>query len=120
MSTRLTWEDGFIKFPVSAYGNTSWADAALERPDAIDRTNPAIDQMAIRKSACEKLAIEHTIIEAFAGEKVDPMSFGANPFEIKTDKPLFVPGQWIRVFVPLGTLQFQPQGSRNASHCWAH
>lgn len=119
---KLTREGHFIKLFLSAYENFSWADAALEKPDAVDRTNPAVDQIATRKSDGKKLAIEHTIVEPFVGDKADFASFDKWFLEIEKDESLLVPGCWIRVFVPVGTLQNQPPKSREAIvqsvHSW--
>jgi hypothetical protein len=46
----FTREDPFIKLFLSAYQDGSWADADVKKPDAIDRTNPAVDLLATRKS----------------------------------------------------------------------
>jgi hypothetical protein len=114
MSIRPTREDAFVKVLLSAYENGSWADAALAKPDAIDRTNPAVDQIATRKSDGKTLAIEHTIIEPFVGDKEDFAFFQAAFLGIEEDQSLLVLGRWIQVFVPVGTLRDPPQKSRDA------
>jgi hypothetical protein len=101
--------DIFISLFVSAYENGSWVDALHIQPDKIERTKPAVDWLAKRKSDGSTLAIEHTIIEPFVGEKADFASFEAAFLEIERDASLLVPGRWIRVFVPVGTLQNQPR-----------
>jgi hypothetical protein len=115
-------EDTFIRLFVSAYENGSWADALHQQPDKIERTKPAVDWLAKRKSDGETLAIEHTIIEPFAGEKADFASFEAAFLEIERDTSLLVPGRWIQVFVPVGALQNQPKVAREwivrSVHAW--
>jgi hypothetical protein len=111
---RSTREDPFIKLFLSAYEKGSWADATLVKPDSIDRTNPAVDQIATRRSDSKTLAIEHTIIEPFVGDKEDFAFFQAALLGIEKDESLAVPGRSIQVFIPIGTLRNQPQGSRNA------
>lgn len=111
---RPTREDPFIKLFLSAYENGSWADAAVAKPDSIDRRNSAVDQTAARRSDGKTLAIEHTIIEPFVSDKEDFAAFQAAFLGIEDDKSLLVPGRWIQVFVPVGTLQNQPQKSRDA------
>jgi hypothetical protein len=111
LSTR---EDPFIKLFISAYEDGSWADADLKKPDAIDRKNPAVDQLATRKSDSRTLAVEHTIIEPFVGDKGDFASFEAAFLDIEKDKSLVVHGRWLEVFVPAGALQKQPPAARNA------
>ncbi len=119
---RTTREDPFIKLFLSAYENGSWADAALVKPDAIERTNPAVDQIATRRSDGKTLAIEHTIIEPFVSDKEDLASFQVTFLGIEKDESLLVPGRWMQVFVPVGTLRNQPQEARDAIvqavHCW--
>ena len=114
MSVRPTREDPFIKLFLSAYENASWADATVAKPDALERINPAVDQIATRKSDGKKLGIEHTIIEPFVSDKEDFASFQAAFLGIEQDESLLVPGRWIQVFVPVGTLRNQPQKSRDA------
>jgi hypothetical protein len=111
---RPTREDPFIKRFLSAYERGSWADAMLVKPDSIDRTNPAVDQIATRGSDGKTLAIEHTIIEPFVGDKEDSAFFHSAFLGIENDESLLVPGLWIQVFVPVGTLRNQPQRSRDA------
>lgn len=122
MPTTTTREDPFIKLFLSAYEHGSWADADLAKPDAVDRTNPAVDQLATRKSDGKTLAVEHTIIEPFVGDKQDFAFFGAAFLGIEKDESLVVPGRWIEVFVPVGTLRNQPQVTRDAIvrsvHAW--
>jgi hypothetical protein len=119
---RPTREDPFIKRLLSAYERSSWADATLVKPDSIDRANPAVDQIATRRSDGKTLAIEHTIIEPFIGDKEDFAFFQSAFLGIEKDESLLVPGLWIQVFVPVGTLRNQPQESRDAIvqsvHCW--
>jgi hypothetical protein len=115
MTMGATREDPFVKQFLSAYENGSWADADLLKPDAIDRTNPAVDQIAKRKRDGRTLAIEHTIIEPFAQEKEDFASFSKADFlSIEKDQSLLVSGIWIEVFVPVGTLRNQPPTARAA------
>src|SRR5579883_750164 len=115
MTMGATREDPFIKLFLSAYEDYSWADAELLKPDAIDRTNPAVDQVAKRKSDGRTLAIEHTIIEPFVQEKEDFASFAKSDFtDIEKDQSLLVPCIWIEVFVPVGALRNQPPAARAA------
>lgn len=114
--------DTFISLFLSAYENGSWADALHEQPDKIERAKPAVDWLAKRKSDGETLAIEHTIIEPFVGEKADFASFEAAFLEIESDTSLLVPGRWIQVFVPVGALQNQTEIARElivrSVHAW--
>jgi hypothetical protein len=110
-----TRESPFMMLFLSAYEKGSWADADQQKADAIDRTNPAVDMVAERKSDGMTLAIEHTIIEPFVQEKEDYASFSeADFFGIEKDQSLVVPGIWIEVFVPVGTSRNQPPAARKA------
>jgi hypothetical protein len=109
MSTGGSREDAFIGPFLSAYEDGAWAHAEATKPDAIDRTNPAVDKLATRKSDGRTLAIEHTIIEPFVGDKKDFAFFEKGLLAIEADQSLPVPGRWVRVFVPVGTLQNQPK-----------
>ncbi len=107
MPTTSRREDIFIGLFLSAYENRSWADALHVQPDKIERTEPAVDWLAKRKSDRKTLAIEHTIIEPFIGEKADFASFKAAFLAIEGDTSLPVAGRYIRVFAPVGALQHQ-------------
>lgn len=108
-----TREDPFIKLFLAGYERGSWADADCTKPDAIDRTKPAVDQIATRKSDGKVLAIEHTIIEPFVQEKEDFASF-EDFLGIENDQTLAVHGLWFQVFVPVGTLRSRPPTARAA------
>ena len=113
MPTKSRREDTIIKRFLSGYGNLSWADADVEWPDK--RRDAAVKAVATRKSDGKKLAIEHTIIEPFFKEKEDFAQFSAALLKIEEDKSLAVPGRWIQVFVPVGTLRNQHKPTaRNA------
>jgi len=70
-----------------------------------------------------RLWLSSTIIEPFVGEKKDFASFtGADVLSIEKDKSLLIPGRWIQVFVPVGTLWNQPRPTRDSIvqsvHAW--
>ena len=111
MSTR---EDPFLKLFLSAYEDGSWSDADMTKPDALDRQKPAVDMLATRKSDRKALAIEHTIVEPFVGEKEDFASFGPAFLAIEQDPSLIVKGRWLQVFVPVRALRKQSPAARDA------
>lgn len=87
----------------------------MTKPDAIDRVNPAIDRLATRKSDGRTLAIEHTIIEPFVGDKQDFAFFSHAGFlSIENDKSLPVPRRFIQVFVPVDALNNHVHQDRDA------
>lgn len=114
MPARPSREDHFITCFLLEYENGSWADAAVTKPDALDRENPAVDKLAVRKSDDKTLAIEHTIIQPFVEDKADFASFQGAFLPIEKDESLPIPGHFILVFVPVGTLDGQPQSLRSA------
>ena len=82
-----------------------------------------MEAIATRKPDGKTLAIEHTIIEPFVGEKEDFSFFSKAFLEIEKYDTLRVPDWWIRVFVGVGTLHGQHKpAARNAivtaGHTW--
>lgn len=110
MPTKSRREDAFIERFLSAYENHSWADAEIDWLDK--KSDGAIEARVTRISDGKTLAIEHTIIEPFVGDKEDFASFKAAFPRIEEDESLLVPGRWIRVFVPVGTLRYQRKKPR--------
>lgn len=105
MPTKAREENTFIARFLSAYEDYSWSDAHVDWLD--ERIDGAVEALATRKSDGKTLAIEHTVIEPFVGDKED-FAFFENAFlQIERDPALPVPGQWIRVFIPVGTLRGQ-------------
>jgi hypothetical protein len=103
MPTTPRREDAIVQQFLSGYENRSWADAQIEW---LDKTmDGAVEARATRKSDGKTVAIEHTIIEPFVGDKSDFASFETAFLQIEQDKSLLVPGRWIRLFIPIGTLQ---------------
>jgi hypothetical protein len=65
----------------------------------------AIDALATRSSDGKTLALEHTLIEPFVGDKEDFSFFERAFLQIEKDGSLVVAGRWTQVFVPVGTLR---------------
>lgn len=122
MSEKSDREDRLIKLFLSAYENFSWADADCTKADDIERTRKAVDRICTRMSDGRTLAIEHTIVQPFIGDKGDFASFQEWFLEIEKDESLLVNGRGIWVYVPVGTLRKQPKESRGAIvqsvRCW--
>lgn len=92
-----------LKIFLSAYENDSWADANLDWLD--ERLDGAVEVLATRKSDGKTLAIEHTIIEPFVGDKDDFARFERGFLRIENDPSLVVTHRIVIVYVPVGTLQ---------------
>jgi len=120
MPTSGRRENTFIERFLSAYENQTWADARMEWLD--EKVDGAVEAIATRSDG-KTLAIEHTIIEPFVGEKRDFSFFEAAFLKIEEDKELPVPKRWIRVFIPVGWLQGQHKRSAREAivrevHSW--
>jgi hypothetical protein len=100
-----------IELFISAYENDSWKGAHLDWLD--ERQDGAVEVLATRSDG-KTLAIEHTIIQPFVGDKEDFAFFAPMFLPIENDKSLLVPNLWIRVFVPVGTLHGRKLSVRDA------
>ncbi len=117
MPTRERREDHIIELFVSAYDNGAWKHAALTFPDK--HNDSGIDGLAKRADGAV-LAIEHTVIEPFVGDIADQSEMLPVFPLIESDKSLLVPGAWIQVFVPVGTLHLQKPSVREAIAAAVH
>ncbi len=111
MPTKPRREKRLIELFISAYESDSWRGAHLDWLD--ERQDGAVEVLATRSDG-KTLAIEHTIIEPFVGEKEDFAFFAPMFLPIENDKSLPVPNLWIQVFVPVGTLHGQKPSVRDA------
>ena len=103
-------DEVFVKLFLSAYEDDSWADAEIIWLDQlIDGT---VEALATRKSDRKTLAIEHTLIEPFMGDKRDFAAFKQVFLGIENDATLLVPDHGIVVNVPVGTLDGQRLAAR--------
>lgn len=101
MPTKPRSEDNLIKMLLSAYDNNSWAGCAVQWLD--QQQDGAVEVLATGSDG-RTLAIEHTLIESFIGEREDLERFRAF-LRIEEDESLIVPGKIIYVNVPRGVLQ---------------
>lgn len=109
MPTSARAENEIIKLFVSAYETGSWASGILTFPDETE--DGGVDGF-VRRADGASLAIEHTILEPFAGDIADQSEMLRMLAEIESDKTLIVPGLWIQVFVPVGTLHLVKSADR--------
>jgi hypothetical protein len=105
-------EDKFIDIFLSAYENGAWKDAHINRPEKTQ--DNAVEAIATRKSDGKTLAIEHTIIGPFVGEKGDLAQFWPAFEKLQEDESFLVPDRITRVFVPVGILDYQKVPTRLA------
>jgi len=101
MPTKDRREDALIDLFLSAYEDGAWANCHVDRPEK--RMDGAVEAVATKADGTT-LAIEHTLIEPFVGDREDIERLRL--FEpIGRDQTLLVPGQAIFVYVPVGALR---------------
>jgi hypothetical protein len=98
-------EDVLVEQFLSVYDNRSWA-LPLSEPDSPEkRMDSAVEMIATRRSDGLKIAIEHTLIEPFVGEKTDFHShYKQLALALKADPSLMVPGTALYVIAPVNIL----------------
>ena len=101
MPTKARREDFLIRRFLSAYDNDRWADCRMDWLD--QQQDGAVEVLATRNDG-RTLAIEHTLIESFIGEREDLERF-KRFLRIEQDESLIVPGKIIYVNVPRGVLR---------------
>jgi len=101
MPTKSRREDTLITLFLSAYDNDTWAGC---RTDWLDQQQDGAVEVLATRSDGRTLAIEHTLIEFFIGEREDLERFKAF-LPIEQDQSLHVPGKIIYVDLPRGVLQ---------------
>jgi hypothetical protein len=109
MPTKPRREDILVTLFLSAYEDETWARATIDWLD--QRQDRAVEAVA-RRADGQTLAIEHTLIEFFIGERTDLERF--KPFlVIESDASLSVPGKIIDVNVPRGVLDRLKAGEQD-------
>jgi len=116
---RGRYEQDLIRRFVSAYENFAWSDSKINWPD--EEIDSAIDALITRADG-QTMAIEHTLIEPFVGDKDDYAMFQKVFLRIEDDESLAVPDTGITVYVPVGILNGQKSARRNtivkSIHLW--
>lgn len=92
-------EKVFIRLFVSAYENFAWSGSQIEFPD--QEKDGAIDGLITRADG-KTMAIEHTLIQPFVGDKEDFAAFEQVFLSIEDDQSLAVADTEITVYVPVG------------------
>jgi hypothetical protein len=81
----------------------------------------AVEALVTRTDG-QTMAIEHTLIEPFVGDKGDFAAFERELLKIEDDKSLAVPDIGITIYVPVGILDGQKPAKRNviveSIHSW--
>src|SRR4030095_200324 len=102
MPTECRREHILIELFLSSYEHNSWAHC--HRDWLEKKEDGAVEVLATRPDG-KTLAIEHTLIQPFVGDKEDFAYFRSSFLRIEEDKALIVPERIIYVDVPIGALQ---------------
>ena len=112
-------DEVFVKLFVSAYENFAWRDSEIRWLD--QHVDGAVEALVTRPDG-KTMAIEHTLIEPFVGEKRDFAMFEKALVGIECDTTLAVPNCATYVYVPVGVLDGQKPEMRrvivDAVHQW--
>ncbi|HYK38292.1 hypothetical protein [Alloacidobacterium sp.] len=115
------YEQDLIRLFVSAYENFAWAASDIKRLD--EEKDSAIEALVKRTDGLT-MAIEHTLIEPFIGDRSDLAKFERQAIRrrIEDDKSLAVPNTGIKIFVPVGIFDGQKPANRDviveSIYCW--
>src|SRR5579863_8509730 len=90
-------ERPLIELFLSAYDNDAFRGASL---DWLEDKQQAAVELVATNNAGQKLAIEHTLIQPFVGEKQDSERFLKAFLRIEHDPSLAVPGRAVDVGIP--------------------
>jgi hypothetical protein len=92
-----------IKLFLSEYEGGTWADGLADPRWPEDETDRGLDALVTRRSDGLTLAVEHTLIEPFPGEKSDYHGpFKRLQKRLRDDVSLRPPGLWLRLSLAVG------------------
>jgi len=77
--------------------------AIQESPERVERNKPAVEAVAVNRTG-KRLAIEHTLLQPFEGQKADDQPFLAVFGNLNNDPTLIVSGRLIELHVPVGVI----------------
>jgi hypothetical protein len=104
-TTGIRPEDELIDLFLTIYEGRSWAGPLSIKVSPERTVDGGVEMIATRVSDGRKLAIEHTLIEPFVGEKTDFHShFKELGRQLKADESLQVPGFALYVYAPVNIL----------------
>lgn len=112
-------EQHLIRLFVSAYENFAWAGSRI---DWLDEQFDGAVEALITRGDRRTMAIEHTLIEPFLGDKGDFAAFEKEFLGIESDRSLTIPNTAIRIYVPVGILARRKPAQREiivgSIHAW--
>jgi hypothetical protein len=94
-------ERPLIEMFLSAYENDAWRNAALDWVE--EKQDGAVEVVATRADGTT-LALEHTLIQPFVGEKFDSERFMKAFARIEKNPALVVPERNLDVIIPVGAI----------------
>jgi hypothetical protein len=104
-NVRETWDSKLIDQFLSVYDSGSWAVGLSDRDKVESRIDGAVELLATRKRDGRTLAIEHTLVEPFVGERDDyHKHFKFLQQKLRADDSLRVPGFTLYLDMPVGAL----------------
>ena len=93
-------EQTLIEWFVLGYENSTWAKSRIDRLD--EKHDGAVEAVVTHPDG-RTVAIEHTLIEPFVGERSDRARFKEDEFQmLESDDALKVPDAAITVYIPAG------------------
>lgn len=106
-------EDHILRVFLSAYEDCFWKDAEPEFPDKLPADGPEVPRVdALARKDGRTVAVEHTLIEPFLGERGDRALFEPAFEAVRQDAALSVQDRITDVYVPVGILA----GHRRKAH----
>ena len=101
MPTSSRREDTIINLFVSAYEDCAWKNSCI---DWLDRVTDGAVEVLITRTDGKRLAIEHTLIEPFVGERTDLERFKNLFLCIEDDSALCQADRIVYIYVPCDAL----------------
>jgi hypothetical protein len=112
-STGSRGEDRLIDRFLEVFEGGSWAKPLSDRYDEDKHVDRGVEMIATRKSDGKRLAIEHTLIEPFIGEKINLHGgFSALATAIRADAALPARGSALYVEAPTNAM---PKGATSSA-----
>jgi hypothetical protein len=102
-------DEVFVKLFVSAYENFAWKDSEI---CWLDKYVDGAVEALVTRSDGETMAIEHTLIEPFVGNKRDFAAFEQSLEALRSDQSLAVHNAGIEVYIPAGAMDGQKPAKR--------
>jgi hypothetical protein len=101
----VKWDATLISLFLSVYDGRQWTVSRTERRRLETEKDGGIDMLVVRRADGLRLAIEHTMVEPFNGERTDYYKhFKQLQVALREDESLLVPGAAIYVNFPIQTL----------------